>query len=111
MFFAQFMPETTKLPGQQLKVLMCCCLISPYANDEEGNLFYNNKDTKRRIMELYPDISEAAVSNAINALAKANFLIRICRGQYRINPRYFYKGSLRYRDSCIENTDKKIHKK
>ena len=94
-FFASC-PELFKLKGVPLKVLMCCWKRSSYnpACEEEGNIVYNNASFKQACKEYGLDTSDANIDNAISSLAKRNLLIKRCRGEYLLNPQYFFKGSL-----------------
>lgn len=94
-FFASY-PELFKLKGVPLKVLMCCWKRSSYNPmcEEEGNIVCNNTSFKEACREYGLDTSDANIDNAISLLAKRNLLIKRCRGEYLLNPKYFFKGSL-----------------
>ena len=95
MFFFASMPDLFKLKGLQLKVLMCCWKHSSYgAVETEGNIVCNNRLLKDYIRSCGLDISDSAIDVIIHNLAKANILIKKCKGTYMLNPQYFFKGRL-----------------
>lgn len=94
-FFASC-PKLMELTGIHLKVLICCWKSSSYNpnNDEESNIVHNNTSFKDECRESGLDVSNAVIDNAISALCKKGFLQKRCRGEYRLNPRYFFRGKL-----------------
>ena len=95
MFFFASMPDLFKLEGLQMKVLMCCWKHSTYNNVEtEGNIVNNNKLLKDYIRSCGLNLTDSAVDVIIHRLAKANILIKKCKGTYMLNPQYFFKGKL-----------------
>lgn len=95
MFFFASMPDLFKLKGLQLKVLMCCWKHSSYNNViEDGNIVHNDRLLKEYIRSCGLDITDSAIDVIIHNLAKANILIKKCKGTYMLNPQYFFKGRL-----------------
>ena len=93
-FFAS-MPDLFKLKGLQLKVLMCCWKHSSYHEvEKEGNIVHNDKLLKDYIRSCGLDITDSAIDVIIHNLAKANILLKKCKGTYMLNPQYFFKGRL-----------------
>lgn len=94
-FFASY-PQLFKLKGMQLKILMCCWRYSSYSkeNEIEGNIIHNNASFKEHCREDGVNIPDASIDNAISYLGKQGMLIKKCRGEYLLNPRYFFKGRL-----------------
>ena len=94
-FFASY-PQLLKLRGVQLKVLMCCWKYSSYnaESEEEGNIIHNNASFKEYCKSEGLETSDANIDNAISALCKNGLLFKKCRGEYMLNPRYFFKGKL-----------------
>lgn len=94
-FFASY-PQLLKLKGVQLKVLMCCWKYSSYnaESEEEGNIIHNNVSFKEYCKSEGLETSDANIDNAISALCKNGLLFKKCRGEYMLNPRYFFKGKL-----------------
>lgn len=94
-FFASY-PELYKLNGVQLKVLMGCWKYSSYnsANYAEGNIVHNNPSFKEFCRQDGLDTSDANIDNAISALCRKGLLIKRCKGEYLLDPRYFFKGKL-----------------
>lgn len=103
-FFSSY-PELFKLKGLQLKVLMCCWKHSTYCkeNDTSGNIVHNNASFKRHCREEGLELSDASIDNNISALSKAGLLHKKCRGEYLLNPDYFFKGSLSQRTKIVMN--------
>lgn len=101
-FFSSY-PELFRLKGQQLKVLMCCWKHSTYNkdNDTTGNIVHNNASFKAHCKEDGLDLSDASIDNSISALCKAGLLQKKCRGEYRLNPNYFFKGALSQRSKIL----------
>lgn len=105
MIYLSSIPETMALSGQVLKVFMCCWKLSSFnpSDSEEGNVIVNNKSFKRRIRECGLDISDQGIDNAISALYKKNFLLKLCKGEYMLNPKYCFKGTLSQRSKLCLN--------
>ena len=94
-FFSSF-PELFSLQGVHLKILMCCWKSSSY-NEEcesEGNILHNNATFKNFCRQNGLDISDAMIDNGVSTLCKKGLLIKKCRGEYLLNPEYFFKGRL-----------------
>ena len=96
MVFFSSCPELMDLTGTLLKVLICCWKYSTYnpTNEESGNLVYNNIGFKESCRADGLNISNAMIDNAISALCKKSLLIKRYRGEYLLNPQYFFKGRL-----------------
>lgn len=94
-FFSSF-PELFSLQGAQLKVLMCCWKYSTYNAEqvEDGNVVHNNSSFKAYCKQDGLETSDAHIDNAISSLCKRGLLIKRCRGEYLLNPEYFFKGKL-----------------
>ena len=97
-FFSSY-PELFKLKGLQLKILMCCWKHSTYnkENDTAGNIVHNNATFKEHCRNEGLQLSDASIDNNISALCKSGLLLKKCRGEYLLNPTYFFKGSLSQR--------------
>lgn len=93
--FFSLIPEVMKLNGRCIKVLMCCWKKSSFdLLNEDGNLLHNNQSFKDYVRSTGCNISDGAIDNCISILSKQELLIRKCRGEYLLNPNYFFKGSL-----------------
>ena len=94
-FFSSY-PELYKLNGVQLKVLMGCWKYSSYnsANYAEGNIVHNNPSFKEFCRQDGLVTSDANIDNAISTLCKKGLLIKRCKGEYILDPKYFFKGKL-----------------
>jgi hypothetical protein len=103
-YFSSY-PELFKLKGLQLKVLMCCWKHSTYnkENDLSGNIVHNNASFKQHCKEEGLQLSDASIDNNISALCKAGLLIKKCRGEYILNPNYFFKGVMTQRTKIQMN--------
>lgn len=112
-FFSSY-PELYQLNGVQLKVLMGCWKYSSYnsANYAEGNIVHNNPSFKEFCRQDGLVTSDANIDNAISTLCKKGLLIKRCKGEYILDPRYFFKGKLSERSKIkftllVEPTKKK----
>lgn len=94
-FFASC-PDLLKLSGVELKVLICCWKLSSFnpVNEETGNVVHNNPSFKKYCKEQGATSSDANIDNAISVLCKKRMLLKKCRGEYMLNPEYFFKGTL-----------------
>ena len=105
MVFFSSCPELMNLTGNHLKVLICCWKHSSYNpdNEERGNVVHNGASFKEACKENGLDVSSAVIDNAISALCKKGFLIKKYRGEYLLNPQYFFKGRLSSRSKVQVN--------
>lgn len=89
-------PEMSVLTGVQIKVLMCCWKHSSYNGRlcSEGNIFYNDLMFKEACKKEGLKSSNSVIDNTISQLTKYGFLVKICKGAYYLNPKYFFKGTL-----------------
>lgn len=96
MVFFSSCPQLMNLTGNNLKVLICCWKHSSYnpENEERGNIIHNGPGFKSACKESGLDVSNAVIDNAISSLCKKGFLIKRFRGEYLLNPQYFFKGKL-----------------
>ena len=103
-FFSSY-PQLLSLKGLELKVLMCCWKHSTYnkENDTTGNIVHNNASFKQHCREEGLGIKDASIDNNISALCKKGLLIKKCRGEYLLNPYYFFKGTLTQRSKIQMN--------
>lgn len=100
MVFFSSCRDLMSLQGNQLKVLICCWKHSSYTpqDEEQGNIIHNCSGFKRACKDDGLDISNASIDNAISELCKKGFLIKKFRGEYMLNPHYFYRGKLKNRE-------------
>lgn len=94
-FFTSY-PELMKLSGVQLKVLMCCWKLSSFnpLNETTGNIVHNNPTFKEYCREEGLATPDASIDNAISQLCKKHLILKKCKGEYLLNPEYFFKGTL-----------------
>lgn len=105
MVFFSSCPKLMELTGLHLKVLICCWKCSSFNpnSDEESNIVHNNKSFKEECKENGMEVSDASIDNAISALCRKGFLQKRCRGEYRLNPEYFFRGKLSNRSKLRIN--------
>lgn len=94
-FFTSY-PELIKLSGVQLKILMCCWKLSSFnpLNETVGNIVHNNPMFKEYCREEGLNAPDASIDNAISQLCKKRLILKRCKGEYMLNPEYFFKGTL-----------------
>ena len=105
MVFFSSCPGLMNLTGNHLKVLICCWKYSSYnpENEERGNVVYNGPGFKEACKDNGLDVSNAVIDNSISALCRKGFLIKRHRGEYLLNPQYFFKGRLSSRSKVRIN--------
>lgn len=95
MLFFKANPVLMQLDGNALKILLCCWELALYDKNDKVNVIYNNRTTRDKIRKCAnKDFSDQVINKAFCALSKRNILIKIQNGEYRLNPKYSYKGSL-----------------
>ena len=96
MMFFESIPEVCAIKSAiEIKVLMGCFILSSYnPNFPEANRFSNSITFKRKLVEIVGDIPFQSIDRAISLLCKRGLLIRHCKGEYSLNPKFFFKGSL-----------------
>lgn len=94
LIFLSSMPEMMKLHGSQLKILIACWKYSSFnpIGSNDGNIIHNNINFKNVIRKEGLDLTNAAIDVYISQLSKLGFLIKRCKGEYMLNPKYFFKG-------------------
>ena len=102
MIYLQNIPEMYSLEGNQLKILMNCwryCLQDPLYPGY--NVVYPGPAFKAALRQNGLDLSSKSISVYISQLASKEFLLRLDRGVYALNPKYFYKGRLSDRSKLM----------
>ena len=96
MVFFNSYPELFRLSGNEIKVLMCCWKKSSYDpfDETEGNVMHNNGMFKAYCNSQGLGLSKATIDNIICKLSRKGLLICRCKGEYMLNPEYFFKGKL-----------------
>lgn len=96
MVYLASIPEMFVLQGQHLKLLMAIWRLSSFNQTlcEDGNIFINDQSTKEAIKRLGLKISNSGIDVAIHKITEKGFLIKMGRGKYLLNPKYFFKGTL-----------------
>lgn len=94
MIFLSSIPEVVKLDGRLLKVLAISWMESGFGDAERGNIIHNNMSFKETVRKHIPELSDSSIDNAFTQLVKAGMMIRVCKGEYELNPDYFFKGKI-----------------
>lgn len=96
LFLRAFIPKALALEGNQLKILLCCWQSSTFnpKGSVDGNVFNNDIEFKDFVRASGLDLTNGAIDVYISNLAKANLIIKRCRGKYLINPEFSFKGTL-----------------
>lgn len=95
MCFLNSIPQITKLDGNSIRVLMWCWKFSSFnPNIPEANIIVNDKAFKDRIRNEGGTLSDSVIDKAIHRLAKEGMLKKRCKGNYFLNPHYFFRGTL-----------------
>lgn len=78
----------------QIKVLALIWRDISYNNPElnEGNTMAILKDDKERWANEI-GCNTRTIDNALSALVKKQILLSVCKGKYKLNPKYYFKGS------------------
>lgn len=96
MVFLQSTEEFMNLDGVLLKMLWILwreCSFNPeFSND--GNIVTNDLYLKNKIRNYGLNVTDTAINTYFARLSKYNILIKICKGRYKLNPKYFFKGRL-----------------
>lgn len=92
--FLKTIPDMMDLEGNQLKLLMIIWKYSTFnpINQTEGNIIINNASFKENVRRAGLDLKDSAIDVYMSQLKKANFIIPKSRGEYILNPKYFFKG-------------------
>ena len=96
MVFLSTIPQFYKLNGNQLKFMMSLWKLSSFnaVNTQEGNIIINDLDTKNKIRNMGFDVTDSSIDVLFHQLVKAECLLKVCKGKYMLNPKYFFKGTL-----------------
>lgn len=96
MVFVNSCPRLIQLNGLHIKVLICCWKYSTFNSrtDQTGNIVYNGRGFKEFCAKEGLESSPASIDNAISELCKQGLLLRRYKGEYILNPEYFFKGTL-----------------
>lgn len=96
LFLRAFLPKAISLDGNQLKILLCCWECSTFnpKGSSDGNIFHNDIEFKDFVRSSGLDLTNGAIDVYVSNLAKANLIIKKCRGKYMLNPEFFFKGTL-----------------
>lgn len=96
MVFLSSIPKFYKMEGGQIKMMMSLWKLSSFnaANTKEGNIITNDLYTKTQIRNMGLDISNNTIDLYFHQLTKEGFLVKLCKGKYMLNPKYFFKGTL-----------------
>lgn len=101
MVFLNSISSLYKLDGMEIKILMHCWKKSMYSVDYSGNIIVNDVEFKNGIVSSGLGVSVSTVDVYISKLCKKEMLIRVSRGKYMLNPRYFWKGVITDRSKLL----------
>lgn len=101
MIFLNSLSGLYNLDGLEIKVLMGCWKKSLFATEYEGNIVVNDVEFKQSIINDGLDLSPASIDVYISKLTKKEMLIRIAKGKYMLNPKYFWKGVVNSRSKLL----------
>lgn len=94
-FFKSF-NDLQNLDDALLKLLFIIwreCSFNPQDSDD-GNVVTNDLYFKKKVRDGGLDYTDNAINTYVNRLTKQNILIKLCKGRYMLNPKYFFKGRL-----------------
>lgn len=96
MVYLASIPEMFCLQGQQLKLLMAIWRLSSFnkAWCEDGNIFLNDQSTKEAIRKMGLTMSDSSIDVGIHKITDKGLLVKLGKGKYLLNPKYFFKGTL-----------------
>jgi len=97
MMYITFLTVIDELSITEIRVLTWCTLNCVY----NRNIVNLNTYSYTQIQELY-NISYQTCRNIVSTLTKKQMLVRISKGTYRINPRYFWKGLTKDREGVLK---------
>lgn len=104
MCFLNSIPQVTKLDGNTMRVLMWCWKFSSFnPSIPEANSIVNDKAFKDKIRSEGGELTDSTIDKAIHTLNKEGMLKRRCKGNYFLNPKYFFKGTLSNRTQLQYN--------
>lgn len=104
MCFLWSIPQVTRLDGNAMRVLMWCWKFSSFnPSIPEANAIVNDKAFKNRIRMEGGNLSDSVIDKAIHTLNKEGMLEKRCKGNYFLNPKYFFRGTLSSRSQLQYN--------
>ena len=62
--------------------------------NKDGNEFFNNDNFKKEVKDKLGLKKDNTVNKYVSNLAKAKILLRVNKGSYILNPRYFARGKM-----------------
>lgn len=63
-------------------------------DNKDGNEFFNNDNFKKEVKKKLGFNNDNTVNKYISKLSQAKFLLRVNKGSYILNPRYFTRGKM-----------------
>lgn len=85
------------LDNRLFQILLVCLKRAKFSDgkNKEGNEIFNNDKFKYECRKLIdPTLSNNAINKYVSRLTASNMLIRINKGSFILNPRYFVKGTM-----------------
>lgn len=86
--------DLDKLKPTEFKLLFRIWQQSTPDKDLHGNVFSNTTLFKNKVRKSGLRLTNESIDHAVSSLCKKEFLIRICKGVYVLNTKYFYEGKV-----------------
>lgn len=93
--YTKSIDDLANIDHQTFQVLLIVLKRAKYSDKDnvDGNEFFNNNNFKEEVKKKL-GLKENAINKYVSNLNKANILLRINKGSYILNPRYFAKGTM-----------------
>ena len=87
--------DLSKIDHQTFEVLLIVLRRARFVDKEDvmGNEFFNNDIFKHEV-KMKLGLKDNAINKYVSNLTKAKILLRVNKGSYILNPRYFLKGKM-----------------
>lgn len=92
--YLRMIPNLWQLTKAEYDILTFLWLQSSYSNEFRVNTIHNSAILKDRIRKVGISVSNSTIDNSFNKLTKYGALIRECKGAYKLNPKWFFRGNI-----------------
>ena len=88
--------DLASIDHQTFQVMLIVLKRAKYSEKDNtyGNEFYNNDNFKEEVKTKLGLKKDNTVNKYVSNLAKAKILLRVNKGSYILNPRYFARGTM-----------------
>lgn len=88
--------DLANIDHQTFQVMLIVLKRAKYSDKDNvyGNEFYNNDNFKKEVKDKLGIKKDNTVNKYVSNLAKAKILLRVNKGSYILNPRYFARGTM-----------------